>query len=199
MVMTAGGGLSLGSVILLAFWTVLLSELVGDKAMYVLPSLAVRFRGAVVFAAFTVSSAVKMLVAVLLGSSIIRFQSRWTYLVSAVAFFISAILIWVEDPEEATREFDQKPWKGASACFGFFFFMEWGDPGQIAAAALALKSHLLLATWMGATAAIVAKGGVALGLGLKLRDRLPQRMLRLVASGSCCALGILAATQMLMR
>jgi hypothetical protein len=72
------------------------------------------------------------------------------------------------------------------------FFTEWGDPGQIAAAALVLKSHMLLATWIGATLALMTKGAPALTLGVQLRNRLSQRMLRIVASGSCCALGILA-------
>lgn len=190
---------SFGSIIVLTFWTVLLSELVGDKLIYLLPSLALRFRAAVVFAAFTLASAAKMLIAVLLGSAIMRFQSHWTDVISAVAFFLSAILIWVDEPDELSRKLEKMTWsKGALACFGFFFLAEWGDPGQIAAAALALRSHLLLGVWVGATAAILTKGAVALALGLRIRDRLPHNALRWLASGSCCALGIIAAAQLVL-
>jgi putative Ca2+/H+ antiporter (TMEM165/GDT1 family) len=186
--------------VLLAFWAVLIAELVGDKSMYALASLALRFRWSVVFAAFTVASAAKMMVAVLLCRAIMPFQGRWTYLLSAVAFFVSAILIWVDEPPEIGQENTWRGgWsKGVLVCFGSFFFTEWGDPGQIAAAALVLKSHLLLATWIGATMALMIKGAAALTLGLQIRTRLPQRTLRILASGSCCVLGILAIGESLM-
>jgi putative Ca2+/H+ antiporter (TMEM165/GDT1 family) len=186
-----------GAVLLLAFWAVLIAELVGDKSLYALTSLALRFRWAVVYAAFTVASAAKMMVAALLGSAMMRFQGHWTYLVSAVAFFVSAILIWVDEPcePESGRIHSRGGWKGLLVCFGSFFFTEWGDPGQIAAAALVLKSHLLLATWIGATLALLVKGAAALTLGLQIRNHLPQKALRILASASCCSLGILAIGQ----
>jgi putative Ca2+/H+ antiporter (TMEM165/GDT1 family) len=188
------------AVVLLAFWAVLIAELVGDKSMYALASLALRFRWAVVFAAFTVASAAKMMVAALLGNAITRFQGHWTYLISAVAFFVSAILIWVEEPPEMDQgDVKRGGWsRGLLVCFSSFFFTEWGDPGQIAAAALVLKSHLLLATWLGATLALMIKGAAALTLGLQFRSRLPQRTLRILASGSCCVLGILAIGESMM-
>ena len=48
--------LTFGTVALLAFWAVLISELVGDKSIYALAALALRFRWAVVFAGFTVAA-----------------------------------------------------------------------------------------------------------------------------------------------
>jgi putative Ca2+/H+ antiporter (TMEM165/GDT1 family) len=191
---------SFTAAVLLAFWAVLIAELVGDKSMYVLASLALRFRWAVVLAAFTLASATKMMVAALLGSAIIRFQSRWTYLISAIAFFVSAILIWVDEPPEpGPGRTTTTGWlRGAAVCFGSFFLAEWGDPGQIAAAALVLKSHLVLATWTGATLALMLKGGAVLALGLQIRDRLPLRTLRILSSGSCCILGIIAIGESMM-
>jgi len=181
--------------VLVAFWTVFLAELVGDKSLYALTSLALRYRLRVLYGAFAAASIGKMAIAVLLGSTLIRFQSRWTDVISAVAFFISAILIWMGDQDEGSKpELEHKgsP-KGALAWCGIFFLTEWADPGQIAAAALALKSHLLWGTWVGATAALLVKGGIALTLGLQLKDRLPQRALQLTASASCCVLGVLAS------
>jgi putative Ca2+/H+ antiporter (TMEM165/GDT1 family) len=183
-----------GAVGLLAFWSVFIAELVGDKSMYALATLALRFHWAVVFAAFTVASGLKMMAAALLGSAVMRIPGHWTYGVSAVAFFVSAILIWVDEPPETSEEnTGRSDWpRGMLVCFTSFFFTEWGDPGQIAAAALVLKSHALLATWTGATLALMVKGAVALALGMQIRDRLPQRTLRILASASCCILGILA-------
>jgi len=188
-------GLDFQSIVLVAFWTVLLAELVGDKSLYALTSLALRYRRGVLYGAFAAANAGKMAIAVLLGSTLMRFQSRWTDVVSAVAFFVSAILIWVGDRDEGSRlESEHKgSSRGVLAWCGIFFLTEWADPGQIAAAALALKAHALLGTWVGATAAMLVKGGIALTLGLQLRDRLPQRALQLMASASCCVLGILAS------
>jgi putative Ca2+/H+ antiporter (TMEM165/GDT1 family) len=189
-------GLTFGSIVLLAFWTVLIAELVGDKSMYTLTSLTLRFRAGLVFVAFALASGVKMLAAVLLGRVVVQLHSHWTYVVSGLAFFISAILIWTEKPKTEDNELKPANWsnwpKGALACFASFFLTEWGDPGQIAAAALVLKSHLLLATWMGGALALMTKGAVAMTLGMKIRDRFSQRTLRLVASASCCVLGIVA-------
>ena len=189
--------MSFAEVVLLAFWAVLIAELVGDRSMYALASLGLRFRWVVVFAAFTVANAAKMAVAAMLADAITHFHSRWTYIVSAIAFFVSAILIWMEEPHEI-GQVDQKslPWsKGAFICFCSFFLTEWGDPGQIATAALALKSRLLLASWLGATLAIMLKGAAALTLGLQIRNRLPLSTLRILSSLSCCALGILSLAE----
>jgi putative Ca2+/H+ antiporter (TMEM165/GDT1 family) len=187
---------SFAEVVLLTTWAVLIAELVGDRSMYALASLALRFRWAVVFVAFTVANAAKMAIAVLLAHAIAQFQSRWTYLVSAIAFFISAILIWEDESLEIDKPSERATWaKGLLVSFGAFFLTEWGDPGQIAAAALVLKFHMSIATWIGATLGLMLKGAVAIVLGLQIRHRLPLRALRILSSASCCFLGILATIQ----
>jgi putative Ca2+/H+ antiporter (TMEM165/GDT1 family) len=181
---------------LLATWAVLIAELVGDRSMYALASLALRFRWAVVFVAFTAANAAKMAIAVLLAHAITQLQPRWTYLVSAIAFFISAILIWEDESHEIDKPSERTAWaKGLFVSFGAFFLTEWGDPGQIAAAALVLKFHMSVATWLGATLGLMLKGAAAIVLGLQIRHRLPLRTLRILSSASCCFLGILAIAQ----
>lgn len=192
--MAISAELTFGAVALLAFWSVLIAELVGDKSIYALTSLALRFHWAAVFVAFAVASGAKMMAATLLGGAVMRIHGRWPYVVSAAAFFVSAILIWVDEPPEIGQENTRRgDWsKAILVCFTSFFFSEWGDPGQIAAAALVVKSHVLFATWIGATLALMTKGAAALTLGVQIRNRLPQRTLRILASGSCCVLGFLA-------
>lgn len=183
-------------IVLLAIWAVFIAELVGDRSMYALASLALRFRWAVVFLAFTLANAIKMAVAVVLANAITHFQSRWTYLVSALAFFISAFLIWEDESHEISESGQQIGWsKGLLASFGAFFLTEWADPGQIASAALVLKFKMPTATWVGATLGLMLKGAIAIFLGLQIRHYLPLRTLRILASASCCLLGILAITQ----
>jgi putative Ca2+/H+ antiporter (TMEM165/GDT1 family) len=186
--------LPLGYLLLVTYWTVFISELVGDKSIYTVSSLALRFRPPVVFVGLAFAFASKMLAAVLLGSFVVQLNSRWTDWVSACAFFASAMVIWFEEPEApASQPAANASWsRAAMVCFGSLFFTEWGDPGQISAAALTLKSHAIFAVWLGGTLAMITKGVLAMVLGVKLRDRLPQRTLRTLASASCCILGVLA-------
>ena len=87
-----------GDVLLLSFWTVFVAEMVGDKSIYSIASLSLRFRAAVLFAAITAAFAGKMLVAVLLAKVLVRLHF-WTDFLSAVAFFVSAFFLWIEEPE----------------------------------------------------------------------------------------------------
>src|SRR5260370_40629912 len=82
--------------------------------------------------------------------------------------------------------------RGALAWCGIFFLTEWADPGQIAAAALTLKSHLLWGTWVGATAAMLVKGGTALTLSLLLKVRLSHLAPQVTASATVWLPGVLA-------
>jgi len=191
---TGLAALPFGYVVLVAFWTVLAAELVGDKSIYTVASLSVRFRARVVLASITAAFACKMLAAVMLGRMILRIHSEWTGVLSALAFFVSALFIWFKEPERVPRDRGRAAdwWRAALVCFASICFTEWGDPGQIAVAALTVKSHWPVATWLGGTLAMMTKTALAMTLGIKLRDRMPQRVLRPLASGSCCALGILA-------
>jgi putative Ca2+/H+ antiporter (TMEM165/GDT1 family) len=181
-------------VVLVAFWTVFVAELVGDKSIYTVTSLSLRFRAGIVITAITAAFAGKMLAAVLLGKVIAQLHSPWTDVLSAVAFFFSALYIWYKEPEPAAAEGPVSAgwWHAAVVCVSSLFLTEWGDPGQIAAAALTVKSQSLLGTWLGGTLAMATKGALAMAVGLKLRDRLPQGTLRALASASCCVLGLLA-------
>ncbi|HYL73856.1 MAG TPA: TMEM165/GDT1 family protein [Bryobacteraceae bacterium] len=192
--LTGLNALPFGYIVLLTFWTILAAELVGDKSIYTVTSLSLRFRAGVVLAAITIAFAAKMLAAVLLAKIIVQFHSQWTDILSAVAFFLSALFIWFQEPEPIgpDRRVNAGWWSAAIVSFASVFLTEWGDPGQIAVAALAVKCNSLTATWLGGTLAMATKGALAIAVGTKLRDRLPHGMLRAVASASCCILGVLA-------
>ena len=193
--------LNFGYIVLVAFWTVLVAELVGDKSIYTIASLALRYRARVVITAITAAFACKMLAAVLLASLLVHLQSRFTDLLSAAAFFLSALFLWFKEPEplRPERNVSSGWWRAAIVSFASIFLTEWGDPSQIAVAALTVKFHSSLATWLGGTLAMTAKGALAIMLGIRLSDRLPQRALRALATASCCILGLLALTGIVFR
>lgn len=183
-----------GSIALLTFTTVFLAELVGDKSIYTVTSLSLRYRLGVLSGAMALAFACKMLAAVLLASLIVGINSHWTGALSAVAFFLSAGFIWLREPPPLAAEGreDSGFWRSWALCFGSLFFTEWGDPGQFAAAAFAASSHSYVATWVGGTLAMMVKGSLALVIGVNLRERLPQGRLRVLASASCCIMGFIS-------
>jgi len=181
--------------LLAAYGTVFFAEMLGDKSLHTITSLTIRFRPTHVLAGITVAFASKMLVAVLIGQTIARLPAAVVAGASTVTFFATAIVIWFKKTEgsEHKRELSSY-WPRATAISLFaILFTEWGDVGQIAAATLVARYHSALLVWLGATAALVTKGALAIVLGAILRERLPQKALRYGAVAMCMAMGVLSA------
>jgi putative Ca2+/H+ antiporter (TMEM165/GDT1 family) len=183
-----------GYVFLVAYWTVLMAELIGDKSIYTVASLSLRFRPRIMFLGMFLAFGGKMLVAVLAGQALVQISAHWTAVLSTIIFFTSAILIWFKKPRPLPdREATALKWSRAMLVpFAALFLTEWCDPGQISAVALTAQSHVPLATWLGGTLAMMTKGGLAITLGLKLKDRIPEKRLRTLATASCCILGFVS-------
>lgn len=178
------------TVLLAAYWTVLLAELAGDKSIYTVTSLALRFRPASVFCGLTAAFMGKMLAAVLLGRTLLYLPSKWLTAASAGVFFATALSLWFRGSGREPSRTLGRSWSNAVAVsFGAIFFSEWGDLGQVSAAALTARYQLPVAIWLGATLAMMTKASLALTAGLQLRRRISERLLRLLATLSCAALG----------
>jgi putative Ca2+/H+ antiporter (TMEM165/GDT1 family) len=78
---------------------------------------------------------------------------------------------------------------------------EWGDVGQITAAALTAKYHRPLVVWLGAVGAMVTKGALAafLGGGIRrwIRDRIAPQVVRYAAVALLLVLGTLSVLEIL--
>jgi putative Ca2+/H+ antiporter (TMEM165/GDT1 family) len=180
------------SVFFVAYATVLTAELVGDKTLYTIASLAARFPRAPVFVALSAAFMGKMLAAILFGKILLRVVGHWTSIISAVGFFACALFIWLKKPERDDDDAVGKPrWaRVAAVSFGALFFTEWFDTGQVAAAALAANTQALWTVWLGGTLALLTKGTMAMILGAKLGAKVPHRLMRTLACSACCLLGI---------
>ena len=190
-----------GYALLTTYWTVLIAELVSDKSIYTVASLSLRFRIGVVLGGTAAAFGAKMLFAVLFGQVLIQIPARFAASLSALIFFLAALLIWVKKPvavaEPSTASL---AWSRATIVpFASLFLTEWGDPGQVSAAALVAQFHLALPVWLGGTLALITKGALAMMFALKLRDRIPETVLRGVATFSCCILGFLAIRESILR
>jgi Ca2+/H+ antiporter, TMEM165/GDT1 family len=182
-------------ILLATYGTILLSELLGDKSIYTISSLTMRFRPLYVFCGFTAAFMVKMLVAVLLGQVIAELPSSLLAITSTATFFLTALVIWLKRSDDGSRQRKYESYfsRAALITFAAILFSEWGDVGQIMAATLTARYRLPLLVWLGATLALVTKGLLALALGRGLRKRIPLHILRSVSASLCLIMGVVSA------
>jgi Ca2+/H+ antiporter, TMEM165/GDT1 family len=179
-----------------AFGTVFLTEILGDKTLLTISALVTRFRCFPVFCGIVLAFMAKMLAAVLVGHAIAGLPARLIAAVSAATFLATAIIIWFTKREEGSPKENTlvKFWpKAMLTAFAAIFFSEWADAGQISAAMLAARHQAPLVIWCGATIALVAKGTLALSLGIGLRRYLSRRALRFGTVALCLTMSILSA------
>jgi len=173
------------------YWTVLVAELIGDKTIYTVTSLALRFPRRIVLAAIVLACAVKMACAVLIGGLLLRLPPHLIAWISAAGFLIAAATVTFEDEEKEKRS-DGRWGRGALACFVPLFITEWADPGQIVTVAASARTAMPGVVWLAGTLAMTTKGTFALLFGVTLRNHMPRRVTRAVAVVSLTLLGVFA-------
>jgi putative Ca2+/H+ antiporter (TMEM165/GDT1 family) len=181
-----------------AFGAVFIVELLGDKSLYTIGSLASRFRPLPLFCGITIAFMGKMLVAVTLGRFIAMLPESLVVALSVATFVGTALFLWFKRPEESpTKPLEDVNWSPAvGISFAAIFFSEWADIGQITAATLSARTDAPLEVWLGATLALMAKGVIGLTLGIGLRRFVPRDVLRYGAVGLCLVMALLAALRM---
>lgn len=182
------------TVFFVAYGMVFVAELVGDKAIYTIGTLATRFGPLPVFIGIVLAFMGKMWAAVLIGQTIASLPQSFLAGLSAVTFFVLALLFWFRktdgspiNPGEPRRWYSP-----ALTAFGAIFFSEWGDVGQIAAATVAAQYRAPFTVWAAATLAMTTKGILAITLGVGLRRHLSQNVLRRVALCLYVVMGIVS-------
>jgi putative Ca2+/H+ antiporter (TMEM165/GDT1 family) len=193
-----GGEVSIMAVVATTFIAVLTAELVGDKMVFTIASLTSRYRPLVVLAGLMPAQMMKMGVAVLAGGFIGRLPATVVAVASALTFGLTAVVLFrtrapneIDDPR--TQAGNAGGARGVALAFSAVFFTEWGDPGQLAAAALAAHYGTRWIVWCAATAALFTKGLLAVTLGRGLRRHFPQAAMRLSAAAVCALMAVLSA------
>jgi putative Ca2+/H+ antiporter (TMEM165/GDT1 family) len=185
-------------ILLTAFWVVFLTEIIGDKSIYSISSLVLRFRPLTVFFGLAAAFMLKMLVAVLVGQALTELPAAAMAALSAATFFTTALFLWRKRADGAARAREPKTFFGSVALsFASVFFIEWGDVGQITAATLAARYQAPLTVWLGASLALLSKGVLAITLGIGLRRHLPQNFLRYAAVSLCVIMGLLSVVRII--
>ena len=183
---------------LAAYTLVFLSEFLDSEALYTISALAARFSPLPVLCGSTVAFAGKMLAAVLLGRVVAKLPPSTINAASAATFFTMALVVWFKKGETAPSERQQVPldWiRAAGISFTSIFCSEWGDLEQITAAALAANYKAPMMVWLAATLALVTKAVLAITLGVGLKKRVPQPVLRYGGVCLFLVLGMIAAVR----
>src|SRR5579862_8985544 len=182
------------------YGAVFVAEIVGDKLLYTTGVLAARYRTLPIMFGMSLAFMLKMGVAVAVGEAISKLPPLLVACVTAASFIGVAIAVWRKDERRAAQKEVSAP-KAAMVSFAAIFFSEWGDVGQITAAAMAAKYHVPLVVWIGAVSAMVTKGILAASIGAGVRgwiqEHVPPRIIRYAGVGALVLLGILSVFETL--
>ena len=185
------------------FGAVFLAEIVGDKLLYTTGVLSARYRTVPILIGMAAAFMAKMGVAVLVGEAISRLPRLLVAAITAASFVGVAIALWRKDDQYRQERDHHKAHKVAMISFAAIFFSEWGDVGQITAAAMTAKYHAALIVWLGAVAAMITKGSLAAFLGAGIRrwihDRVSPKVVRYVGVSLLLLLGCLSVWEILVE
>jgi Ca2+/H+ antiporter, TMEM165/GDT1 family len=187
-------------IFLATYGAVFVAEIVGDKLLYTTGVLAARYRTVPIMFGMALAFMLKMGVAVAVGEAISKLPPLLVAGVTALSFIGVAIAVWRKDERRAAQKEVSAP-KAAMVSFAAIFFSEWGDVGQITAAAMSAKYHIPILVWAGAVAAMVTKGILAASLGAGARGwiqaHVPPKIIRYGGVAVLLLLGILSVVETL--
>ena len=183
------------------FGAVFLAEIVGDKLLYTTGVLASRYRTAPIMIGMAGAFMAKMGVAVLVGEAISKLPKLLVAAITAISFIGVAFTLWRKDDQYREERDKHKAHKAAMISFAAIFFSEWGDVGQVTAAAMTARYHIGWIVWLGAVSAMVTKGSLAAFLGAGIRrwihDRVSPAVVRYVGVSLLLVLGSLSVIEIL--
>jgi putative Ca2+/H+ antiporter (TMEM165/GDT1 family) len=189
---------------------VFLAEIAGDKLLYTTGVLSSRYRPLPIVVGVTIAFMFKMAVAVAAGEWVSHLPPLVVAGVTALSFIGVAITVWRKPTlERAKKKDDHTAGRAALVSFAAIFFSEWGDVGQITAAAMAAKwmtaTDATAATpyivWAGAVLAMVTKGALAASIGAGARHWIEKtfspKVIRYGGVGLLVLLGIMSVLESL--
>ncbi len=189
-------------IFLATYGAVFVAEIVGDKLLYTTGVLAARYRTLPIMLGMALAFMLKMGVAVVVGEQIGKLPPLLVASITMLSFIGVAIALWRKDIQRSEGRRDSGLTKAMAMSFAAIFFSEWGDVGQITAAAMAVAHPgAPFVVWLGAVGAMVTKGALAATLGAGIRqwivDRVSPKIIRYVGVAALLVLGILSVIETL--
>jgi len=190
-------------IFLATYAAVFLAEIAGDKLLYTTGVLAARYRSAPIMVGMAFAFTLKMGVAVAVGDAISRLPRLFVAALTAASVLGVAWAVWRKPDARNESKESHGAGKAAMLTFATIFFSEWGDVGQITAAAMAARYPAPIIVWAGAVSAMVTKGILAASLGGGVRKwiqaNLSPKTIRYGGVGMLLVLGVLAVIETLVE
>ena len=166
-----------------SFGVIFVAEL-GDKSQLMALTFATRFKAIPVLIGITIATSVTHLVSVAVGVGLgASLPTGWISLVAAVAFI--GFGAWTLRGDSLTDDEERKAKRaGGSAVVAAsvaFFLAELGDKTMLATITLATQYNWF-GVWLGSTLGMVAADAMAIVVGRKLGQRLPERVISIGAA-----------------
>lgn len=167
---------------LLSLGVVFLAEL-GDRSQLLTMTYALRYRWWVVLTGVAIASVTVHGVSVAIGHFLgATLPARPMAFASAIAFLIFAVWTWREGAESGDEESAPRDTRFALlTVISSFVLAEMSDKTTLATLTLA-SDHDWVGVWIGSTIGMILADGLAIGAGLLLHQRLPERLLHFLAS-----------------
>ena len=167
---------------------VVLAEM-GDKTQLLAMAFATRYVWKTVLWGVFAATLVNHFLAVMVGNYLDHFLPMEYIKIAAAAAFI-LFGLWTlrgDTLKGEEKRFHYSPfWTVAIA----FFFVEMGDKTQLATVALAAEFNTIIPVWLGTTAAMVIADAIAIGVGIVLGKRIPEKTIKWVAAFIFIAFGL---------
>ncbi|MEV0267227.1 MAG: TMEM165/GDT1 family protein [Hamadaea sp.] len=179
-----------------------------DKTFVATLVLSTRYRPLPVWLGVSAAFAVQCAVAAGAGALLAKLPKTPVTLFAALMFAVGAVILFrgarKADAEEAEAEaeYSQKitsprtGWRAALASFTVLFAAEWGDLSQLATAALVARGGHAVAVGLGAFVALTTVAGAAVLLGRWLLKRVRLTVIRYVGAAICAILATLTVVSL---
>ncbi|MBW0014204.1 MAG: TMEM165/GDT1 family protein [Mycobacterium sp.] len=167
---------------LLSLGVVFIAEL-GDRSQLLTMTYALRYRWWVVFSGVAIAAFAVHGVSVMIGHFLgAALPARPLAFASAIAFFGFAVWSWrAGGAADETVKSGREPRFALLTVVSSFALAEVSDKTSLATLALA-SHHDWAGVWIGATLGMLCADALAIGVGMLLHKRLPEKLLHVLAS-----------------
>ena len=168
---------------LLSLGVVFLAEL-GDRSQLITMAYALRYRWWVVLSGVAIAACTVHGFSVAIGHFLgATLPARPMAFASAIAFLIFAVWAWREGASSGDEKLSavREPRFALLTVVSSFVLAELSDKTTLATVTLA-SDHNWAGVWIGSTLGMILADALAIGAGLLLHQRLPERLLHVLAA-----------------
>lgn len=176
---------------LFAAGAVLIAEM-GDKSQLLAVAFAAKYKPSKVILGVLIASAINLGLAVWIGNLIVKQEILKNWIQAAASLSFVFFGLWTLRGEKEERVGSKKSKFGAVMTVALAFTIaELGDKTQLATVAMATKfPDDPVALWMGAVAGIIAADAIGILVGVVLRKRIHEKLLRMISAAAFIIFGL---------